>query len=115
MPLLHLATNLEMHPESELAMATALSSKAAELLGKPESYVMVIVQGNQNMTFGGSSAPCAYLQLKSLGLPEERTGDFSAALCEQIGKELGIDTSRIYIEFSSPPRHMWGWNGSTFG
>ena len=115
MPLLHLCTNLEMHAESELSAATAPSQKAAELLGKPERYVMVVVQGGQTMTFGGSTDACAYLQLKSLGLPEERTAKFSAALCEHIQQDLGIDSSRIYIEFSSPPRHMWGWDRSTFG
>ncbi len=115
MPLLHLATNLEMDAESERAAASALSKAAADLLGKPESYVMVLLQGGQAMTFGGSEAPCAYLQVKSLGLPEDRTGDFSATLCDHIGSSLGIDTSRIYIEFSSPPRHLWGWNRSTFG
>ena len=115
MPLLHLVTNLEMDAENELAAAGALSKTAAGLLGKPESYVMVLVQGGQAMTFGGSEEPCAYLQVKSLGLPEDRTGEFSAALCDHLAEELGLDASRIYIEFSSPPRHLWGWNRSTFG
>lgn len=115
MPLLHLITNLELHPESEQAAAEALSKQAAELLGKPESYVMTIVQGSRAMLFGGSAEPCACLQLKSLGLPEERTGDFSASLCDHIREKLGIETARIYIEFSSPPRHMWGWDRTTFG
>lgn len=115
MPLLHLCTNLEMHPESELLTANAMSQKAAELLGKPESYVMVLVQSGQTMTFSGTAEPCAYLQVKSLGLPETRTSEFSAALCDHIKDTLGISSNRIYIEFSSPPRHMWGWDRSTFG
>ncbi|RTZ71735.1 MAG: hypothetical protein DSZ00_02885 [Gammaproteobacteria bacterium] len=115
MPLLHLTTNLELHRESEQAAAASLSGLAARLLGKPESYVMTVVQGGQAMTFGGSDEPCAYLQLKSLGLPEDRTGDFSAALCDHVKETLGIETARIYIEFSSPARHMWGWDRTTFG
>jgi len=31
-----------------------------------------------------------------------------------IKQQLGIDESRVYIEFSNPERHMWGWNGATF-
>ena len=27
---------------------------------------------------------------------------------------LHIPPERIYIEFSSPARHMWGWNSRTF-
>jgi len=115
MPLLHLVTNVELHHETELASADALSKQAARLLGKPESYVMTLVQGGQAMKFGGSDEPCAYLQVKSLGLPEERTTELSAALCDHIQADLGIDVNRIYIEFSSPERHMWGWDRTTFG
>ena len=115
MPLLHLITNLELHEETEQSTAEALSAEASKLLGKPESYVMTIVQGHQAMSFGGTDEPCAYLQVKSLGLPEERTGDFSAALCDHIQDTLGVEPNRIYIEFSSPPRHMWGWDRTTFG
>jgi len=115
MPLLHLITNLELHPESEQAAAESFSKQAAQLLGKPESYVMTVVQGGQAMLFNGNNEPCAYLQLKSLGLPEERTAEFSAVLCDHIHENLGIETARIYIEFSSPPRHMWGWDRTTFG
>jgi len=115
MPLLHLTTNLELHRESEQTAAAELSGLVSHLLGKPESYVMTLVQGGQTMTFGGNDEPCAYLQLKSLGLPEARTGEFSAALCDQVQKTLGIETARIYIEFASPARHMWGWDRTTFG
>ena len=115
MPLLHLTTNLELHAETEQTTAEALSKLAAELLGKPESYVMTLVQSSQAMSFGGSDEPCAYLQMKSLGLPEDQTGNLSAAICDHIEKYLGIPTARTYIEFSSPQRHMWGWDRTTFG
>lgn len=86
----------------------------AQLLGKPESYVMVRVTDNQCLMFAGSHAPCAHLELKSLGLPENKTADFSSRLCEFIEQQLGIQGSRIYIEFSNPNRHMWGWDNRTF-
>jgi hypothetical protein len=35
-------------------------------------------------------------------------------LCGFITQELGIAAERIYIEFSGPERHMWGWNNKTF-
>lgn len=114
MPLLRLTTNLELHQESEQAAAAALSTMAARQLGKPESYVMIVVQSGQAMLFGGTDEACAYLELKSLGLPEDRTADLSAAICEHLKEHLGIDPGRIYIEFSSPPRHLWGWDRTTF-
>jgi len=53
--------------------------------------------------------------LKSIGLPQNRTKEISAALSEFLQKETGVTPDRIYIEFSDAERAMWGWNGSTFG
>jgi hypothetical protein len=75
---------------------------------------MVSIRSGLAMMFGGDDAPCAYLELKSLGLPEEQTATLSQALCELIGDKLQIPAERIFIEFSNPARHMWGWNGRTF-
>jgi hypothetical protein len=66
------------------------------------------------MCFAGTQAPLAYAEVKSLGLPEERTQEFSAGLCELLRAELGVQPDRIYIEFSSPPRHLFGYNSTTF-
>jgi len=112
MPLLTIRTNTEINNTKELALAA--SKKIAELLGKPESYVMVNVMTEQTLVFGGTDDGAALLELKSLGLPESSTGNFSKALCVLIKQQLGIDESRVYIEFSNPERHMWGWNGATF-
>ena len=112
MPLLTIRTNTVIDNANDLAVAA--SKKIAELLGKPESYVMVNVMAEQSLVFAGTDDGAALLELKSLGLPESSTGDFSQALCELIKQQLGIDKSRVYIEFSNPERHMWGWNGTTF-
>jgi len=62
----------------------------ANILGKPESYVMVILKDKADMLFAGDATPLAYLELKSLGLPEERTPDLSAALCSFMETRFGI-------------------------
>ena len=112
MPLLTIHTNIAIENPDRLAKTA--SKKVAEILGKAENYVMVHVLQQQILTFAGSSEPAAFLQLKSLGLAEDQTGSYSEALCQMISAECAIDTSRIYIEFSSPARHMWGWNNRTF-
>lgn len=114
MPLLTIHTNQTLSTEQQDELIHSASQSMAELLGKPESYVMVLLQSGQAMAFAGSREPCAYLELKSLGLPEERTPHFSAALCKLIAQHTGIVESRIYIEFAAPARHMWGWDGHTF-
>jgi phenylpyruvate tautomerase PptA (4-oxalocrotonate tautomerase family) len=113
MPLLSIETN-QNFPDKQSVLLQTVSSSVAKLLGKPEQYVMVRLRHNPAMWFGGSNDPTAYIQLKSLGFPEQHTKAFSQTLCQLVKKELGIPTNRIYIEFCNPDRHMWGWNEGTF-
>jgi phenylpyruvate tautomerase PptA (4-oxalocrotonate tautomerase family) len=66
------------------------------------------------MLFGGEDTALAYLQLKSIGLPESSTASLSAVLCELVSDHLGVAADRTYIEFQDVPRSLWGWNGATF-
>ncbi len=112
MPLLSINTNNKIDNTESFAL---LASKiTAEILSKPESYVMVIIRDEQTLTFAGNDDPAAFVEFKSLGLPESDTAKFSSSLCDLINEQLGIDQNRIYIEFSNAERHMWGWNGATF-
>jgi phenylpyruvate tautomerase PptA (4-oxalocrotonate tautomerase family) len=112
MPLLEITTNTVI--DSSLNIAKKASKLTADLLGKPESYVMVKIENNKTLLFAGNSEPAAHVKLKSLNLPEDKTTDYSASLCSFINTELNISTARIYIEFVNPDRHMWGWNEKTF-
>lgn len=114
MPFLSITTNQELDAQAEQAALTKLSQACAEMLGKPESYMMVAMQSKVSMRFAGSADPCAAVTLASLGLPESKTADYSATLCQIVGEILALSGERIYIHFTSPERHMWGWNGSTF-
>ncbi len=112
MPLLQINTNST--PADTDAVVKAASTLVANMLSKPESYVMVILNSEPVMSFAGSNDATAHLKLKSLGLSESDTANYSAQLCQFIEQQLGISASRIYIEFAGPARHMWGWNGGTF-
>ena len=112
MPVLTITTNSPVDFSS--GTLRKLSSEVAEMLGKPESYVMLQLQHNSQMLFAGSDEPLAYVELKSIALSQERTTDYSATLCNLIASELNIPQSRIYIEFSDLQRHLFGWNGTTF-
>lgn len=114
MPLLKIQTNTRVEAGKKQALAVSASRAVADMLGKPERYVMVSVEENPAMIFGGSDAPLAYLELKSIGLPGNKTGEFSAALTALLGEHLGLPADRIYIEFADARGSMWGWNGGTF-
>ena len=112
MPVLQITTNVTI--DNADALAKQASKLAAEILGKPESYVMVSINGAAELIFAGSNDPCAHLMLKSLGLPESETRTYSEKLCGFIEQQLGVLPSRTYIEFSNPERHMFGWDNRTF-
>ena len=114
MPYLKIQTNQRLNEAAQHALMKKASATVAEQLGKPENYVMVTVQAGQAMLFAGSNGPLAYLELKSIGLPESATQNLSDSLCSLMAQELGIEKNRTYIEFADAPRHMWGWNGGTF-
>ncbi len=73
MPLLEIITNVVI--EDDQAFAAQASKLTAELLGKPESYVMVRIQPEQTLIFAGGNHPTALVKLKSLGLPEDNTAN----------------------------------------
>jgi len=112
MPVLQITTNVTIGDADTLAKQA--SSLVAEILGKPESYVMVNINDNADLIFAGTNEPCAHLMLKSLGLPESETKAYSEKLCSFVEQQLGVSPSRTYIEFFNPERHMFGWNNSTF-
>jgi phenylpyruvate tautomerase len=114
MPLLSITTNQKLDDKDRLPVLQQLSETVAEALGKPEQYVMVSYRHNADMLFSGTAAPLAYLELKSIGLPADKTHALSSVLSAAMESHLGIPAERVYIEFADAQRHMWGWNGGTF-
>lgn len=114
MPLLKIQTNAVLDADAGKALVAEASRAVAALLGKPERYVMVSLETAAAMAFGGDTSPLAYLEMKSIGLPQGRTGALSKALCELMDTALCVPADRVYIEFADAPGHLWGWNGGTF-
>ena len=114
MPYLSIRTNHDITKDKQEAFLAKASSIVAGGLGKPESYVMVAFTPPQPMMFAGSNEPCAFLELKSIGLSEDKTAALSSALCGLIEDELNIPDARTFVEFLDVPRKMWGWKGGTF-
>ena len=115
MPYLRIAANVRCNDEQRAELLASGTELVSTQLGKPVSYVMVHLSDGESLVFGGSDEPASIVELASLGLPEERTAELSRAICELITRVTGIASDRIYIDFRSPPRHMWGYDGRTFG
>jgi hypothetical protein len=115
MPLFNLFTSAEL-PAERTAWLKKLSALLAQVLDKPEQYVMVLVNPRPDMTFGGSSAAACYAELKNVGeLSPAEVEALSRTLCAELAAGLRVPADRIYIEFTNADGALWGWNGSTFG
>ena len=112
MPYLKIQTNIKIENKNKLL--TDATTFLSELLGKPVQYIMIVVEHNMEMQFAGTNEPLAFLELKSIALPENETTILSGKICEFIKETLNIPKERVYIEFSNAKRHMFGWNGKTF-
>jgi len=116
MPLIKVQTSLPSHDKTQVeAMLKDLSSSLAAHLGKPESYVMTAFEGNIPMTFGDTTEPVCYVEIKSVGTMGTKTKTMSEDFCSKIESTLGVPKNRTYIEFADAAGAMWGWNGKTFG
>lgn len=115
MPLLKITTSTDPTPANDKLLAN-LSKLVAERLGKPESYVMTAIEHPARMTFGGTTDPTCYVEVKNIGrFSPEKTQSLSAELCERLSAGLGVQKNRIYIEFTDAQGYLWGHDGDTFG
>ncbi|BFZ18563.1 hypothetical protein BsWGS_21602 [Bradybaena similaris] len=115
MPTFSIATNLkrEQIPDDFISEVSKL---IASELGKPESYVLIQVNPDQLMSFGGSEEPCANISLSSIGVVgPDKNKKLAPKLSKFIEQNLGIKQNRFYINIFDTPRSDCVWNGSTFG
>ena len=114
MPYLKIQCNLALDEPTGHKLLAQASAAVAARLGKPERYVMVALEPQRSMMFAGNCDPLAFLELKSIALPETQTSALSGVLCDLMTELLAIPQDRIFIVFSNVPRSMWGWNRRTF-
>lgn len=115
MPYLTLSTNVNISAEQTAQLLPELSQLLVKETGKPERYVMVALAADKAMMFGGTTAPLAYVECKSIGLSTGQAKALSASIANLLNTQLAISSDRVYIEFSNCPAEFWGWNGATFG
>lgn len=114
MPYLKIQTNLPVTRKATRIVLREASALVEHELEKPEDYVMVALEPDIPMLFGGTDEPVAFLELKAVGLPARRTKQLSRVLCTMIQEHLGIKKDRVYVKFIDVKRGMWGWKGDTF-
>ena len=115
MPLLKLETTVVLTEDKRKALLASLSKTVAEIIGKPEQYVMVAV-GQAAMLMSGNPGDAAFVDVRSIGgLTKEVNRKLSQKVCKLLNDSLGVPEDRVYLNFTEVKASDWGWNGSTFG
>ncbi len=115
MPLAKITTSVECDDEKKQALCACLSGVCAQGIGKPESYMAVMIEDGAVASFGGKTGPFAFVELRSIGgLGREVNSKLSETICSCLEQQLDIDAERIYLNFIDVAAENWGWNSSTF-
>lgn len=116
MPLIKIQTSVKCSDEQKQELVLKLSGICASGIGKPESYVMSLLEDDAILALGGSVKNAAFVEVKSIGgLNGAVNSRLSSDICSCLEEMLGIPGSCVYINFTDVPASQWGCNGSTFG
>lgn len=115
MPLLRLQINVSVAQARHAELLTGMSQLVAHAIGKPEQYVMVMLEEGP-ILMSGQGGPAAFADVRSIGgLDGNVNREISQNLCVLLNRILGIPANRVYLNFTDVAPANWGWNGSTFG
>ena len=113
MPFINAKFSGSVSPDKEIGIKSALGD-AITLLGKSERYLMVQIQDNCRLYFGGdNSAPIAFFDVSLLhSAPRASYEKLTARLCGIAQEYMGVDGGNVYIKFEET--ESWGYNGFMF-
>jgi len=115
MPLLKLETNVALSDDKHKSLLETLSKIVAQMLGKPEDYVMVVIS-SASILISATPGDAAFVDLRSIGgLGEAINRQLSHKICTLLKQSLSIAPDRVYLNFTNLDGVNWGWNGNTFG
>ena len=115
MPLQVFTSAPPLAASSQQTLLADVSSLLAAHFEKPERWVMTCLIPRLAMTFGGTTAPAAFVAVKNIGkMTPDVTAALSRALCDRLARVLRVTADRIYIHFENAVDYLWGWNGETF-
>ena len=113
MPFINTKFSAPVSAEKEKELKSALG-EAITLLGKSERYLMVEIEDNRRLYFGGdNSAPIAFFDVSLLhSAPRASYEKLTARLCEIAKNTMDVDGSNVYVKFEETEN--WGYDSFMF-
>jgi phenylpyruvate tautomerase len=115
MPYLSIQTNRVLPDEKQTELLGAALKIVATQLGKPKSYVMVSFAPAVRMAYAGEESPSAFLELRSIGIPDLKRNSLSSALTDLVARNCEIKPDRIFVVLVDVNARFWSLNGATIG
>eukprot|EP00250_Pteridium_aquilinum_P018212 c23990_g12_i2 orf=435-797(-) len=107
MPMLYLHTNLHIDALLTSHILLESSAAAARILGKPDKYVMVLVESGVSMWCDAGEEPAAWAELVSIGgLTSEETENIKRALIDILEAKLCVHNLRFWIHVQDVKQNM---------
>lgn len=113
MPYIDAKTTLALSAEQKEDLKRELG-QLITTLNKPEAYLMVGIEDNYDLWFGGKKLEKgAYVSVSLLGNASPDLYDkMTGRICEMLTGKYGIPGDAIYVTYH--PVSDWGWNGHNF-
>ena len=116
MPLIKLQIAESIPTEKQHVVLTSASRIVAEATGKPETYVMAILEPAAATAMGGAVTPAAFIDVRGIGgVNAAINGTIAKGVCDLLQEQLGLAPDHVYLNFTDVPAANWGHNGHTFG
>ncbi|KAL3531637.1 hypothetical protein ACH5RR_005158 [Cinchona calisaya] len=94
MPCLDISTNVNLDRVDLDPIFSEATKTVAAIIGKPETYVMIVFKGSVPMSFGGTEQLTAYGDLVSIGgLNPDVNKKLNAAISNIIETKLNVPKS----------------------
>ncbi|GAB9475877.1 Atls1-like light-inducible protein [Globisporangium polare] len=114
MPSVHVFSNVRKTSVDTPVALQALSKSLSLALDRPEQVVMAQLSLEQPMLFAGSDAPCAFVQIRSIGrIDSELNPKTSRAVTAAVTEALGVPADRVFMNLDDVAITNWGLRATT--
>lgn len=114
MPTLTIQTNVKSD-KIPPGLVKELVDIVASALGKPKSYVVVNIQSDQNLSWGGTDDAAAVATLVSIGqINPDMNKNTTNVISTKLEDTLGVKSDRFYLCFNDYAPANIGYTKTTF-
>ncbi|CAK9136692.1 unnamed protein product [Ilex paraguariensis] len=99
MPCLDISTNVNLDGVDTDSIFSEATKAVAAIIGKPDSYVMVLLKGSVAISFGGNKEPAAFAEIVSMGgINSEVKRNLIATIGTILQNKLSIPRARFFLK-----------------